>query len=119
MEYDNKSQSLEIVYRMFSDDLEEALTGHSQQSVDILNPNEKKKVDLLVESYLNEKMTFWVDGEKQAFEFLGSELDNGALWCFMEIKSEQAPEKIEVDNSVMLELFDDQINLVHFNQEDN
>lgn len=118
IEYNQQSKSLELSYRMFSDDLEETLTGYSGSSVDILNPKEKGKIDSLTEKYLSEKFKIWINGEEQPLGYLGSDLDNGALWCFIEVKDVQRIETVEIDNSVMLEIFDDQINLVHFSKED-
>lgn len=119
IEFDRESQSLEVSYRMFADDLETALTTFSGNNIDLFNPNEKDNVDELVSDYLKEKLLFWVNDEERQFEFLGSELDNGALWCYVEIPVTTQVEVLAIDNSVMMELFDDQINLIHFNMEDN
>jgi len=118
IEYNENSHSLEISYRMFLDDLEEAINKKYNEKVDILKPDQKDKVDELVEKYLKEQMKYSVNEQAVEFEYLGSEIEGYALWCFIEVPDVEMPKTLEVENGVLLELFDDQINLVHFNKED-
>ena len=118
IEYNAKTESLEISYRMFLDDLEMALNKKYEAGLDIMKVDQKEKTDKLVEEYLKEQFKFWVDGKKVNISYLGSEIEGYALWCFIEIPKIGKPSTLEVDNNVMLEIFDDQINLVHFNKED-
>jgi len=118
IEYNSNSNSLEITYRMFLDDLESALDKKFNTRLDIMKPDQKEKIDQLVEDYLTEQFKFWVNGNKVKFDYLGSELEGYALWCFIEITNIEFLETLEVDNQVMLELFDNQVNLVHFNKKD-
>ena len=118
IEWNENSRSLEITYRMFLDDLEAAINTKYEADIDIMKADQKDKVDEKVDQYLTEQFRFWVNGEKTEFEYLGSELEDYALWCFIEITEIETLETLEVDNQVMLELFDDQINLVHFNKDD-
>ena len=118
IEHNGDSQALEISYRMFLDDLELTLNRKFGTDLDIMQSDQKEKVDELVERYLTEQFKFWVNGKTVQFDYLGSEIEGYALWCFIEITNVQTPETLEIDNKVMLESFDDQINLVHFNKED-
>ncbi len=118
MEYNSNTKSLEITYRMFLDDLESSLNKKYEADLDIMKVNQKDQVDQLVEKYLKEQFKFWVNGEKVQFDYLGSEIEGYALWCFIEITEVSDLETLDIDNKVMLESFDDQINLVHFNKED-
>ncbi len=118
MEYNSSTKSLEITYRMFLDDLESTLVEKYDTDLDITKPGQKGKVDKLVEEYLHSKFKFWANGAQVEFDYLGSEIEGYALWCFIEIIDLDNLETLAIDNKVMQELFDDQINLVHFNKED-
>lgn len=118
MEYNSNTRSLEITYRMFLDDLESALVEKYDADLDIMKPDQKEQVDELVEEYLESQFKFWANGAKVEFDYLGSEIEGYALWCFIEITDLDNLETLDIDNKVMLKLFDDQINLVHFNKED-
>lgn len=118
IEYNSEGQSLEITYKMFIDDLETALAQRFKTQLDITATDQKEKVDHLVEEYLAEQFEFWINDDKVKLEFLGSEIEEYALWCFIEITDVTELESLKVDNKVMLELFDDQVNIVHFNKED-
>jgi hypothetical protein len=45
--------------------------------------------------------------------YLGEEIEADVMWCYIEIPKVKKLERIEVENLLLLETFDDQMNLVH------
>ena len=113
VKYSEKDQSLQISIHIFIDDFETALKDKEDQLF-LGTEREKSSADQFVENYLTEKLKIKVDGTDQSFEYIGKEIsdDLQALWCYFEIENTNPNQKIEIENTVLMELFDDQKNIV-------
>jgi len=114
-----QSQSLQISQRIFIDDLEEGLKKfHQMDYINTYEPTDPVQLDSLIGVYLKEKVFFRIDGNNYDFNYLGSEVENDARWCYFEVEGIAAVKEVEVTNVVLMELFDDQQNIVHFKAND-
>lgn len=114
IEYNEKAQALQIISRIFVDDLETAVRAKtSLPELDILNPGKDLTTKGLVSDYLKDHLKIKLDGKVQQLNFLGYEEENFALICYIEIEKVKEFKIIEVENTVITEAFDDQSNLVH------
>jgi hypothetical protein len=112
--YDEKEKQLEIISRIFVDDLETAIRAQLQQpSLDLLNPANGSTTDQLASAYVMSRLSVTLDGKRQKLSFLGSEKEEDALLCYIQVSNVKKWKNIEVTNSVIVETFDDQSNLVH------
>ena len=110
-----ETQSLQISQRIFIDDLEQGLKKHHNlEYVDTYNPNDLDRLDSLIDEYLKKKVFIRLDGKTYDFEYLGSEVESDARWCYFEIKGVANINEAEVTNVLLMEIFDDQQNIVHF-----
>lgn len=112
--YDEKENELEIVIRIFADDLETAIRAErNTPSLDLLNPV-GISTDNMVEGYVINKVNVSLDGSVQKIKYLGSEIENDAMLCYIQVSSVKKNWRtITVTNQILLETFDDQSNLVH------
>ncbi len=111
--YDEKERELEIIMRIFTDDLETAIRARNNQpDLDLLNPA-TSTTNNLVKEYVLERFSVTLDGKRQALNFLGTQPEGDALLCFIQVRSVKKWKTIEVVNSVITETYDDQSNLVH------
>lgn len=114
IEYNEKAQSLQIISRIFIDDLESAVRDKVKKpELDILNPKDGLTTKGLVADYLKDHLKIRLDGKEQRLNFLGYEEENFALICYIEIEKIKEFKEIEVENTVITEKYDDQSNLVH------
>lgn len=114
IEYNEKAQALQIISRIFVDDLETAVRAKTNlPELDILNPGKDLTTKGLVSDYLKDHLKIKLDGKLQQLNFLGYEEENFALICYIEIEKVKEFKIIEVENTVITEAFDDQSNLVH------
>jgi hypothetical protein len=114
IEFDEKEKELEIVTRIFTDDLETAIRAQRQMpELDLLNPPPGFTTDQLVKDYLFQQLSITLDGKAQKLNFLGIEKDDEAVVCYVQITPVKKWKTITVTNRVLLEMFDDQSNLVH------
>jgi hypothetical protein len=114
IKFDAKDKELEISSRIFIDDLEEAIQTHlKKSSIDILNPGKETTTDQLVSNYLTSKFTIKVDGKRAQLKYLGHEIEGDAMIVYWYAPNVKKLREIEVLNSTITEVYDDQSNLVH------
>lgn len=112
--YDEKEKELEIVSRIFTDDLEAAIRAQrNKPDLDLLNPAGSLTTNDLVRDYILQRMRISLDGKQQSLHYLGMEKEDDALVCFIQVRSVRKWKTITVMNSVIQELHADQSNLVH------
>jgi hypothetical protein len=113
IEYDEKEKSLEIMSRVFMDDLEVALRERFKApELDVLSPKGRTLDDMMRE-YFSEKFTISLDRKLQKINYLGHEADGDSFVFYIEVTSVRKWKDIEVTSSILMEKFDDQSNMVH------
>lgn len=115
-----EENTLQITLKLFADDLEEAMNqeGFRQEGqayIDVLNPKDRQQLNVYVEEYIRQHMQIEVNGQSVRPAFLGQEMEDMAMWCYLEVKDVEKINSIRVRSSIMTEIFDDQINIVHVN----
>lgn len=112
--YDEKDKELEIVSRIFIDDLEASIReAKSKPELNLLSPGTDTSTDKLVSEYLLARFKVKLDGKEQKAVYLGHEIENEAILCYVQVPNVKKWKTIEVVNTVVTELYDDQSNLVH------
>lgn len=113
IEYDQKEKELEVMVRIFTDDLEKALREEQNlPDLDILNP-QGKTTDQLLSLYLSAHLKISLDNTLQQQRYLGHEEEGQALICYIQVPNIKRWKTIEVMDDIMMGMYDDQSNLVH------
>ncbi|WP_337042618.1 DUF6702 family protein [Emticicia sp. 17c] len=114
IQYNAKEKSLEVTIRLFTDDLENALTKlNNGQKVMIGGKNDNS--DAVLNKYVQQHFAIITpQKQKKTLQYLGKELEGDATWIYVEIPEAQALKDHVLYNDFMQELFDDQTNLVNF-----
>lgn len=114
IEYNDKVKSLQIISRIFVDDLETAIKDEKKlPNLDILNPKGDQDTKALITEYLEKHFAISLDGKKQKMSFLGYEEENFAFVCYIEIEKVEGFKTLEVENTLITDTYSDQSNLVH------
>lgn len=117
---DEKEKELEIVSRIFWDDLERSIRdAKNQPELNLLEPGSAVTADQLVWEYLQHRFKITLNGKPQKIKYLGHEIEGEAILCFIQVSGVKGFDMIEVLNSVITELYDDQSNLVHVTVREN
>ena len=112
--YSEKDKSLQIISRIFIDDLELSIQKQlNQESLDLLEPKNGVTTDQLVSDYLKKHFTVKIDGKLAKIHYLAHEVEDAAIICYLEIESVKKLKTLEVTNDVIQETHADQSNLVH------
>lgn len=111
--FNPKTKSLEMTIRVFTDDLEQALTESNGNSSVRIKPTDFS-TDPLIVKYLRKHVAF-VSPEKNVlpYDYLGKEIELDATWLYVEVPAAANLQGYTIFNSVMTELFEDQTNLLN------
>lgn len=107
--------ALEMSFRIFMDDLELALETMGTERLHLGTEREAEKADIYIGRYLARHVVIEINGRRVSAAFLGKEVDPDAIWCYVEVENIPVLESITMTNSLLLETFEDQVNLVHVN----
>ena len=114
MAHNADTKALEIIHRIFIDDLEAAIRKDiNDPELDILNPGNKIQTDVLIKNYLQKKYKVYLSDKPQQIIYHGHEVESDVFLCYLEIEKVKKLKHIKVENLVLLDVFDDQVNLVH------
>lgn len=101
---------LEIIVRIFYDDLQLAMGLQPGQAL----PNKYRNADELIEKYLQTSLKWTFDGKVVKPRYIKSKAALPAVWVYLEVSNPLAGAKeIRLDNRILLDQFDDQVNMVH------
>ncbi len=113
IEYREEQKSLQIISRIFIDDIEEVLKKRYDETIELVSDKHEEKVDQYLTTYLKQKLSITVNGEEVFFDFIGKEYDNDLVLCYLEVKNIESLRTIVVSNQVLMDFFDDQQNIIH------
>lgn len=111
--FNAETSAVEITHKIFLDDLENALRNEAGRSVDLVKNIGTDEFEALLVKYLQSNFSCAVDGKKTTLTYVGSEIQADALWVYQEAVNVDTFTRVEVKNTILFELFDDQTNLVH------
>ena len=112
--YNPKEKSLEISQKIFRDDLENALTGQYKSRVNFLAPGNKAELEKKIKKYILENNDISINGEKLVLYYLGYELEEEAIWFYLEAQKVPFPKTADIRNSILHKNFDTQQNIINF-----
>lgn len=113
--HDSKKKMIQITTRIFIDDLNSAMEKKYHKKTYLGDENETAEDEVLLKKYLSEKFQLKVNGEKKAMFFLSKELENNVLICYLRIQDISKIKTLEVENSVITEIHEEQQNIIQTN----
>lgn len=114
--YSENEETLQVTTRIFIDDLEAVLLERYGVKTALATENEADFADEYIGKYLQHKMVFTVNGAAVPYTFLGKEYDTDIAICYIEIPVGplEAIDQIEIRNEILMDMFEEQQNVVHF-----
>jgi hypothetical protein len=112
LNYNTKNNSFEVSLRVFTDDFETALT--QANNLGGFHLDNTKKHNAIIEKYLHQHF-YLKDNKNQKIvgTFIGKEIENEATWLYYEIPLKKSLIGWYIHNSILTELFEDQMNMVN------
>lgn len=113
--YNSAEQSLQLTMNVFLDDLELALQRYGADSLYLCNERERADGEDYIYAYLTDHLTLTVDNKLILPRWVGKEQteDLAGVWCYLEVPNLPSFRTIDVENTIMIELYDDQKNMTN------
>ncbi|MCS6807593.1 MAG: hypothetical protein RML40_02770 [Bacteroidota bacterium] len=117
IDFNPAPRSLEISCKIFADDLEEIIRKTTGIQLYIGSAKEiPSQTNAKLEEYLRKHFSAEADGKALSrWVFIGQELEGDAVWCYIEVPNVSPPKRLIVSNTILMDLYDDQTNLVNVN----
>jgi hypothetical protein len=112
IEYNSKNKSIEVIINVFIDDIETSLNKTLNKDFKLNTDDELKDSDTYFSQYLKDHVQFKINGKPVFFNFLGKEYDGDIVFFYLEIKDIESVKDIEINNTLLIEQFTEQQNLV-------
>lgn len=116
LEFDQAKQTVEIVIRVFTDDLENALSRRAKRQVklDPATAGKDRQVSELVMAYLRGAFELKNKaGRPVILAWSGIEGQMDMFWIYLKGRMPGGLEGAQMRNKIFCELFDDQVNIVN------
>lgn len=118
--YARESQSLQVMHKIFIDDLEEHIKRIEAKkgkeiSLFLASKKEVADADAYIESYVRNHFMIKADGKVLTGNYLGKEYETDAAWIYVEIENTPQPKQVEITSTFLMDFHSDQTNFVHFN----
>jgi hypothetical protein len=110
-----RQQQVELALKVFTDDLENALSRGRPQHLSLQDP----RAQALADAYLREHLELALPAagrqarQPLALQFIGMQAEKDAYWLYAKAKLPRAATTIWLRNAVLLDLFSDQMNIVN------
>jgi len=113
VEYAVESKSIQMISKIFIEDIEDALQQRYSPDVSLDTKKETPQDLELLKKYVKQKFIVYVNGAEVEYEFLGHEYELDIVKCYLEIENISELHTIEFENKILMDLFDDQKNIIH------
>ncbi|WP_424495040.1 DUF6702 family protein [Salinimicrobium sp. GXAS 041] len=118
MVYNDESQSLQIISRVFIDDMEKLLKARYSDELYLDKNDEHPAADGFLQKYYEDKLQVSIKGELKQVNYIGKKYENDQLVLFLEVEKLASPPEVTVKNEVLTDLFPEQKNVVHVTRND-
>lgn len=115
--FNNKTETLEITISLFPEDVENVVRKYKEPEF-ILDERTKNGLakEFLV-FYLNDHFKLSNENSPIPIKYLGMEINDEIVHCYMESAHIENPTELKVENTVLFDLQDEQVNFNHFKSE--
>lgn len=113
--YAEKSKMLQITARIFEDDLNAVLQKKYNKKTHIGLVNETEDDRDLLKKYFNENLSIKVNNQLKPITFVSNEAESNVVICYFKITSISKLKSIEIKNTALLDLNNEQQNIMQIN----
>ncbi|QNJ96868.1 DUF6702 family protein [Constantimarinum furrinae] len=113
VEYVEKKESLQIISKIFIEDLETVLQKRFDPNVHLASKKETKKDLALLQKYVLQKINISVNDKPVNIKYIGKEYDIDVVKIYLEVEGVKKLNSLEIENKILHDLFDEQQNIIH------
>lgn len=113
VEYVPEKQAVQIITKIFVEDLEQVLQERYGSSV-VLDPKKETETDVnYLKKYISQKLKISINNKPLELSYIGKEYDIDIVNMYFEIENISELKSIEIENKILFDLFPEQQNIIH------
>ncbi len=112
--------TLDVSSKLFTDDLELELGKIANKKIDLSTSIKNKpslpagrEIEQLLFNYLDKNFKINVGGKLLKLKYIGYEVENDAVWCYLEVTDFKGKGTISILNTLLYDSFSEQSNLIN------
>lgn len=113
VDYKSEKKAFQITSRIFIDDIEAALEAKYKKKLHLATNKEISNSKDLIATYFKEKFKIDINNKDSEMVFLALEYEDDVLICYHKINHSGKIKSLNIYNSILIEQFSEQQNLVH------
>jgi hypothetical protein len=113
VEYVEEKQSLQIISKIFIEDIETVLQKRYDPDVHLASKKETEKDLALLKKYVLQKIKIKVNGKPVKLKYIGKKYEIDLVRIYLEVEDVKSLNSIEIENNVLHDLYDEQQNIIH------
>ena len=108
-----EQKSVQIIVRVFIDDLQEELNATSiKEPIELNTDREPDTIEARFKSYLKEHLSFQINDTQEEFDYIGKEYSDNMAVFYLEIPEIDTIQKLSIQNKLLNFSFSEQENIV-------
>ncbi|AYO56902.1 hypothetical protein CO230_01390 [Chryseobacterium sp. 6424] len=111
--YSEATKTFQISGKFFLDDLENALKRSFGQTVHFHEAKYRQQINNYLSRYCEQHLRLKADNKALKVNYIGYEEDSESVNIYLESEILPMPQKVETAVSLLYNLFDDQMNIIH------
>ena len=112
IEFNPRSMSYEVTCKIFTDDLERAISKPGEAPIRLGTDRERVEANGLIEQYIRNHFIVLYNNERIELSFLGKESEADLTYCYFEFVRPQEYNTISIESTLLLEHYPEQQNIV-------
>ncbi len=112
VEYVKDKKAVQIISRVFIDDLEKALRYNYDENITLDEKNDTEATNAYLEKYINTNLKVSINKQPATLQFVGKEYDGDIVRFYVEVVDIQNVKSLEVSNEMLFAVCPDQQNIV-------
>lgn len=113
VEYNAEAKSVQLITRIFYDDLEDVLNERYDKNFTLSDRSDQEEIDNYLKKYLTSKIKIRVNDKLRKLQFIGKEYEDDYVVCYIETSRVDSITKFEIENELLIDLFPEQKNMIH------
>jgi hypothetical protein len=113
IDHNATDKTLEITCKTFWDDFESILTKLNKSRVDLTSDKAIADNNKRIFEYIKSHLQITVDGKPVQMSFVGYEKEDVVVYSYLQVDNISSVKKVTIVNSIMHDMFDDQVEIIH------
>ena len=113
IDHNATDKTLEITCKTFWDDFESILSKVNKSKVDLVSGKDTAGNNKKIFEYIKSHLQITIDGKPVQMSFVGYEKEDVVVYSYLQVDNISSIKKVAIVNSLMHDMFDDQVEIIH------